>query len=418
MAFATYKPSGGSGPSIFVPTRAPTRPLFRVGDYATLRAACNAVPSTGGDVLLPERYTHSAVSDATTVLIREGTRLIGQGNEETRPIIYCGNYKAIEATDAPDLYLENISFELAAPSNFRTIMAATDSDRIEFVGCSFTENGGLSDGSWTNLAFSGTRCNDLKFTECDVIRSQLKLSSSASCDGAIVRRCNFADSLQFGVSFVIFGSDQTVENLLIEDCVFDSPFGNGCIYIGNDPNPIQTNGVCRNITIRRNICKGTFTNGQQTGFLNGSECASNSNWYIHDNVITPSNKATTSFGIYVNPKQATGTSWTGDCHVYNNVISNTALYAIRMESKGANNYVHHNVVNNCQGTMFFGRAGATLNVAYENNQIFNSTLGVRSDATQAAVNVFYKDSRFQNCTTSTSSVASGALVNRGGNVVI
>lgn len=398
--------------------RAPfIRSRVNASAYASLKLAAAAVPTGGGTLYLPAGYTWNvSAGGATTDNLKAGTIIEGAPTSA----IVGTDYKLIDMSGGPvdRLQFVGCTFHLQATQNLRTMLDVTGCSNVQFSGCTFREDGGAHSAAWTTPAilFSG---NGVAVNGCNFFRCQAKLAGTLGTSGATIRGCTFAEALQYGMSFVLATTGQTLEDLLIENCTFTDPLGNGCIYLGNDPAGVQATGIMRRITIRNNTASGAFSSSQ-CGFVNLHYCATNSDISIVDNSAIATSIVTNTYGISCDERTGGGTI-TG-LEISRNTLSNFDLFGISVDGTATATIAGNTIsnvdagnVNDC-GIFLRGRASGTLTATVTGNHVTSAPYPLRATAALGAVTATYSGNTWSSCTNPVAAVSGAALTDGGGNV--
>lgn len=185
--------------------------------FATIIYAVGRCTADQGDVIyVAPGHSETVISQTAFVISIAGISIIGLGNRENRPkISFTTDTASLINVGADDVRISNIVFESNIASHVTQVYLAAKRSVIE--NCYFTE------GTAT--------CN-----------AQLDIDGGGvnTCDGAIIRNCEFYSPTAGGLEAIELGKTQ--DSVSIINCTVWGDFSNGCINGA-------AGAVCTNLTI-------------------------------------------------------------------------------------------------------------------------------------------------------------------------
>lgn len=328
----------------------------------------------GGDLVLDAGSIHTIPADSFTVDLRSGTRVLGEGAGAT---VSGGAYALFRFTGRSDVRFENLTLDVAAATNFRQWVSATDCTALRFHGITWRDTGGLAQHNWTNQGLLLQGCRDVLIEDCRSYGAQMKLAGPAGCSDVTVRRFEAWGALQYAVSFVIREPNARAENLLIEDFAIHDPPGNGGVYIGDDNATVTPGGVVRNIVIRNGLVDGIWPDGENTSAIHGRLAETSVDWTIENVKSLPSNMATNSTGIGIFPRDGGGTIT--NLLVENCEVRKADSWGIVFQGAG-NAEISDCIVSDTRGVGVIGVNGS-IGAVVHHDQISGGRYGIRVEDT-------------------------------------
>lgn len=354
--------------------------------YSSLASAADTLVR-GGDLLIRNSEAHVVTRDAETVKVRPGTRIVGIGDGCR---VRGDKYALFTVQQASDVVFENVSLDLAAPTNFRKWLVADDVRGLTFRNVIWRDTGGVATSKWTNIGTILQGCSNVLIEDCRMYGVQLKLGGPRGCTDITVRRCKSYGAVQYAYSVLVRAPGETLARVLFDHVEVYDPPGNGGFYIGEDEAIANPGCAVRDIALVDCLVAGRWTDAENTCGFHGRLAAENSNWLVSRLRVLPTNRAANSTGIAILERIGGGVS--RGIAVEDSEVQNTDSWGISFQGSGTDIGVRRNRLTCTRGIAFFG-AVPRLDAQALGNTVLQSRYGIYADATRGPLTLLHSLNR-------------------------
>lgn len=361
-----------------------------VNDDEAIQAAFDAVPSSGGEVVIPSGLyvnTDTLLPKSNTTITGSAGTVFIRSTTSGGAVIYCNFVERVRITGC--------NFFHEAYDNFIKQVQIENSTECEVDHCTFdAEWSGSTPG--VDMPEPGDTLHGILSRQnrglrvCDN-RSryfQFKLEGALGGGESIVQRNYFEDPYNFAVSFVVSDelTEGVIENILCDTNLVKNPLSNGGFHVGGDGTGAEL-PLMRNVTISNNQVFGDVGVGWDLG-----TGVNNVSFSVRLGILstdvrilnnTSRNAVATlegnTWGIRVTPSDTVAGEVSG-LYVEGNTIEGAGLYGIDVQCSGKAVWVCRNTVSRSRGIHITSNGGDLSGVKIAWNHSSSLTYGIHCHA--------------------------------------